>query len=318
MTMNIKPRAPNLSGFQNAFYLTDGGLETTLIFREGIELPHFAAFILLRDAEGRAALERYYRHFCAIALRSHCPIVLESPTWRANKDWARKLGYDTAALAAANRQAVELMRAIQAEHARQGGDALISGNIGPRGDGYRTGCMMSSEEAKEYHAEQITVLADSGVNFVSAFTMNYTDEAIGIVEAAKQHGVPVVISFTVEVDGTLPSGETLGHAIEHTDRRTGGYASYFMINCAHPDHFIDHLQQPWACRIGGIRANASRLSHAELDCCTELDSGDIAEFGQLHRRIREQMPWIKVMGGCCGTDERHVAAISETCMGGVQ
>lgn len=310
--MTFRAQMPNLSGPQNVFYLTDGGLETTLIYREGIELPHFAAFILLRDLEGRAALERYYRHFCAIALRSRCPIVLESPTWRANKDWAQKLGYDGTALSAANRQAVELMRAIQAEHEREGGDALISGNIGPRGDGYKSEHMMSSQEANEYHAEQVSVLADSGVDFVSAFTMNYAEEAIGIVEAAKQHHVPVVISFTVEVDGKLPSGETLGHAIEYTDRQTGGYVSYFMINCAHPDHFYGHLEQPWARRIGGIRANASRLSHAELDCCTELDTGDIAEFGQLHHHIRQQMPWINVMGGCCGTDERHVAAIVET------
>jgi S-methylmethionine-dependent homocysteine/selenocysteine methylase len=105
---------------------------------------------------------------------------------------------------------------------------------------------------------------------------------------------------------------SLAEAIEQTDASTNGYVTHFMVNCAHPTHF-DHVLDgtaPWASRIGGLRANASRLSHAELDEMVELDSGDPADLAARYVGLRSALPNLHVLGGCCGTDHRHVAAIA--------
>jgi S-methylmethionine-dependent homocysteine/selenocysteine methylase len=165
---------------------------------------------------------------------------------------------------------------------------------------------MTAEEAEAYHAVQIASL--NGADTVTALTMTYADEAIGIVRAARKAGLPVVVSFTVETDGRLPSGQPLGEAIERTDREG---PEYFMVNCAHPDHFADTLDGEWASRIRGLRANASPKSHVELDEAETLDTGDPAELGALYARLRERLPQLELVGGCCGTDHRHIAAIAE-------
>jgi S-methylmethionine-dependent homocysteine/selenocysteine methylase len=305
-------RLPQLG---DALFLTDGGLETTLIFHEGLDLPHFAAFDLLKDGDGLARLAAYYDRYLAIAERQGVGAVLESPTWRANPDWAARLGYDAATLADANRRAIGLMLELRARHEAPGRPLVISGNLGPRGDGYRADRRMSAGEARDYHAGQVQVFAGTDADLVSAFTLNYTEEAIGIVEAVREAGMPVVVSFTVETDGRLPSGEGLGAAIRRTDEATGGYPAYFMLNCAHPDHFGDLAREDAAVlgRIRGLRANASRLSHAELDESTSLDSGDPRELGAQYRDLRRHLPRLNVLGGCCGTDHRHVESILAAC-----
>jgi homocysteine S-methyltransferase len=148
---------------------------------------------------------------------------------------------------------------------------------------------------------------------VSAITMNYPEEAIGIALAAKDAGMPVVISFTVETDGKLASGATIGEAITAVDLATGATPIYFMINCAHPTHFDNVLpeDEAWLGRIRGVRANASHKSHAELDEATELDDGDPDDLGRRYRALRRSLPRMNVLGGCCGTDHRHIAAIAE-------
>lgn len=296
-------------------FLTDGGLETTLIFHEGIELPCFAAFDLLKDETGTATLRRYFERYIAIAKQQRTGFVLESPTWRANPDWGRRIGYDERALAEANRRAVVLMERLRTAHESSSCPMVISGNIGPRGDGYQPDLKMTVDAARTYHGVQIEIFAATAVDLVSAFTINYVEEAIGIVEAARAHNMPVVISFTVETDGRLPTGDTLVEAIERTDSETDGYTAYYMINCAHPTHFETVLTEPagWAGRIGGLRANASCRSHAELDQAEDLDDGNPAELGGQYRRLRERFPALTVLGGCCGTDHRHIAAIAGTC-----
>ena len=305
----------NLPQLGQALFLTDGGLETTLVFHQGIELPHFAAFELLKSADGETLLRTYYERYIAIAREQQVGVVLEAPTWRANSDWAKKLGYNPSALALANRKAIDLMLALRSEYETMETLMPISGNIGPRGDGYRVDNRMSADEARRYHAEQIAVFADTAADLVSAFTLNYVEEAIGVVLAARDQGMPVVISFTVETDGRLPSGMSLQQAITLTDAATDAYATYFMINCAHPTHFEQELQrdEPWLKRIRGVRANASRCSHAELDASPVLDAGDPVELGQQYVKMRKAMPQLNVLGGCCGTDHRHVAAIFTAC-----
>ncbi len=307
-------RLPQLDG---ELFLTDGGLETTLIYHEGFELPMFAAFTLIESEQGRAALRAYYDRYVSMAVRHGTGFILESPTWRANPDWGAKLGYDRDRLAAANRTAIDMMREIRAAQATSKSPLVISGCIGPRGDGYDPGALMRADDAQDYHAWQIGVLKDAGADLVSAFTLTNIGEAVGIACAAKAAGIPCAISFTLETDGRLPTGEMLGEAIETVDRATSRAPAYYMINCAHPDHFRQDLDENagWMTRVRGIRANASRKSHAELDNSTELDAGHPQELGAQYAELLRRFPHINVLGGCCGTDHRHVACISASCRG---
>lgn len=288
------------------YYLTDGGLETTLIFHQGIDLPHFAAFELLTHPAGQKALRQYYLPYLRIAQQYGLHFILETPTWRANTDWGFKLGYSPTKLQTINRQAVHFMRELA-----DGLPSLISGCIGPRSDGYTPRSLMRIQEAQAYHQPQISIFAEEAANMVTAMTLNYSDEAIGIVQAAQAVSIPVAISFTVETDGKLPNGESLQEAIERTDRCTNGYASHFMINCAHPEHFVAMLQQPgdWKQRIRGIRANASVKSHAELDECETLDAGDKHALAKGYAQLMELLPALRIIGGCCGTDHSHMEEI---------
>lgn len=299
---------------QGGLFLTDGGIETTLIFHEGVELPYFAAFDLLRDRAGREVLRDYYRRYLKIAADNGTGFILESATWRASPDWGWKLGYSSGALAAANRDSIELLGELRKEYETGGVPIVISGCVGPRGDGYDPGTVMSAEEAETYHSEQVRIFAETEADMVTGITMTNVNEAIGLTRAAGTAGIPVAISFTVETDGRLPAGDRLQAAIETVDAETEYGPAYYMINCAHPTHFESVLSggASWVGRIRGLRANASRLSHAELDEAEELDDGNPAELGEQYRRLRAVLPNLTVVGGCCGTDHRHIGAICET------
>jgi homocysteine S-methyltransferase len=297
-------------------FLTDGGLETTLVFLEGIDLPSFAAFPLVTDDAGRARLKSYFEPYLATARERGVGFILDTPTWRANRDWGEKLGYSAEQLVAINRSAVALLAELRATHTATNTPIVINGVIGPRGDGYQANTRMTTEEAQRYHDEQIAAFRDTEADMVSAITMTYAEEAIGIARAARAHGLPVVISFTVETDGRLPSGDTLKAAISAVDEATARAPAYYMINCAHPLHFENAIAsgEPWLDRIRGIRANASTRSHAELDEAQDLDDGDPVELGRHYRELRSRLGRFSVMGGCCGTDHRHIAAICDACL----
>lgn len=294
-------------------FLTDGGLETDMIFNRGIDLPCFASVMLLRDAKRREALAGYYRDYLDIARRSGTGFVLESATWRASPDWVDALKVSVEELADLNREAVRLLLELRGEYEGAGMPIVVSGCHGPRGDGYDPGRIMSVDEAQDYHRWQADILAGAGADMLSAITMTNINEAVGISHSARYAGKPVTISFTLETDGRLPTGDTLGAAIDAVDAATNGYPAYFMINCAHPTHFAGTLADggAWTQRIRGLRANASKCSHAELEVMTELDIGNPEELGREHRELLARMPQITVLGGCCGTDQRHVAAIAE-------
>jgi len=279
-----------------------------LIFHEGLELPAFAAFDLLKDDAGTEALRRYYDPYASLAREHGLGFVLESPTWRASARWGAELGYNEADLSLLNRKAIALMEEIRAAYAN-GAPVVISGCIGPHDDGYRPGETLSADAAYDYHAAQIETFADTAADMVTAVTMTYADEAIGISRAAREAGLPAAISFTVETDGRLPSGQSLADAIELLDEDTP--PAYYMINCAHPTHFEAVLSEPWARRIHGLRANASTKSHAELDEAEELDTGDPDDLGARYAALAARLPALNVLGGCCGTDHRHVTAICD-------
>jgi homocysteine S-methyltransferase len=283
-------------------------METTMIFHHGLDLPHFAAFTLLGNERGRAALSTYYDTYLDVAEERGHPIVLDTATWRANADWGELLGYSAGALDEANRDAVALVRAAVARHTAS---VVVSGAIGPRGDGYVADQLMSAPEAQRYHEPQVRSLAGAGVDVVSALTLTHAEEAVGIARAAAAAGVPSVISFTVETDGKLPSGQTLADAVAAVDAETWTAPAYYMVNCAHPTHFAGVLDgSPSLERIRGVRPNASTKSHAELDEAEELDMGNPAELAAHVASLRTSLPLLSVFGGCCGTDHRHIAALA--------
>lgn len=303
---------PQLGG---DLFLTDGGIETTLLFNDGLELPHFAAFHLLKDPAGVEALRKYFRSYGALARALDTGLILESATWRASADWGNKLGYSAGDLEDANRKAIRMLEEVRQECETAGITTVLSGCIGPRGDGYVPAGIMTAREAEEYHGNQIRIFADTAADMVCAITMNYPEEAIGICTAARSARIPVAISFTVETDGKLPTGQTLGNAIDMVDAKTSAAPSYYMINCAHPTHFEHVLADGGAfvARIRGLRANASRMSHTELNESPTLDAGDPAELGSQYARLRAELRNLNVLGGCCGTDHRHVEAIARAC-----
>ncbi|QYD67145.1 homocysteine S-methyltransferase family protein [Paraburkholderia edwinii] len=289
-------------------FLASGGLETSLVFHEGIDLPHFASFTLLKDDAGVALLEQHFDRFCSLARYRETGAMLDTPTWRANRDWGQKLGYSESALEDVNRRAVDLLVRQRAKWQTPQTPVVIFGSLGPRGDGYQADTHMSVDEARDYHRTQIETFAATEADLVGGNTLTYIDEAIGMALAARACAMPIFLSFTVETDGRLPSGETLREAIERADAETDSYASFFMINCAHPTHFKSTLQSggDWVQRIRGVRANASRRSHAELDQALKLDDGDPVELGEQYKELKGLfLRRMSIVGGCCGTDVRH-------------
>ncbi|MBA2504411.1 MAG: homocysteine S-methyltransferase family protein [Thermoleophilaceae bacterium] len=308
--MSHRAHLPQLDG---GLFLTDAGLETDLIFNKGMELPEFAAFDLLKDEQGTQVLRDYYVPYLETAREKGAGFVLESPTWRANPDWAQKIGHDVAELDALNRRAIELLEGLRSEYEGSVGPIVISGCVGPQDDGYNPGKVLDADAAQDYHSTQVTTFDRTEADMVTAITMTYVSEAIGVARAAAGVGIPSAISFTVETDGRLPSGQPLGEAIEEVDAATRAAPAYYMINCAHPTHFETVLDGPgaWRDRVHGLRANASTMSHAELDEAEELDDGDPADLAERYAALKDGLPELNVLGGCCGTDHRHVAAIAE-------
>jgi len=301
----------NLPQLGGDLFLTDSGLETDLVFNKGFDLPCFSTIPLLGDETARQAIIRYYNAHIDIARRFGRGLILETPTWRASPDWAKPLGLDVDALAGAVRDGVALVADV-AQSADMEKPLVISGNIGPRGDGYDPGAVMNAADAEAYHAWQIGLFKETSVDLVTAMTITNAPEAIGFVNAAARADMPAVVSFTVETDGRLPTGQALGEAIMETDFEARKAPAYYMINCAHPTHFEDVLRDrgPWATRLRGVRANASKCSHAELDAAETLDDGDPIELGRENAALRRLLPSLNIFGGCCGTDARHIEKIA--------
>lgn len=311
--MTLRKYRNDLPQLRGEHLLTDGGIETTLMFHDGLDLPYFASFHTLKSDDGTQALRRYYERYAQIALAQDTGFILDSATWRASRDWGDLMGYSKQALADANHDAVAMLFDLRAEFEADK-PFVISGNIGPRGDGYAPETVMTSVEAEDYHAAQVATLDEAGVDMISAITMTHAGEAAGIGRACRARRLPLALAFTVETDGSLPTGQSLKEAIAEVDADAA--PTYYMINCAHPDHFRSVLEPgaDWTKRIWGLRANASRMSHAELDEAEELDAGNPLELGQDYASLLTLLPNLKVFGGCCGTDHRHVDAIGHACI----
>lgn len=298
-------------------FIADGGLETVFVFQKNIDLPLFAAISLVNSDPGIAALKGYYRPYIDLAIEHGAGIILDTPTWRAGLGWAEQLGYSASKMRQLNQLSVEMLVELRDRFAAAQSPMVINGVVGPQGDGYNPAEILDAAEAEIYHRHQVESFADSAADMITAVTMTYTNEAIGITRAAAKAGMPIAVSFTVETDGRLPDGTSLRDAILTVDKETRSYPVYYMINCAHPSHFSDELKKgspDWLDRIYGIRANASCKSHAELDESVELDDGDPDSFGQLYAELGTRLKNLSVVGGCCGTDHRHVGNICQTLM----
>lgn len=302
---------PQLDG---SLFLTDAGLETDLIFNHGIELRGFAAHTILPDPAAMAVVKRYFEGFLALARDIDAGFIMDTLTWRAHRHWAAELGETPAQFKKANEEAVAFAAELR-ESTGNSRPVVLNAVTGPCGDAYRPEQRIAAGEAERYYAEQMGWIAATEADMVTALTFTQASEATGLVRAARAVGLPVVVSFTVETDGRLPDGQPLREAIEQVDADTDSAAAYFMVNCAHPDHFAEVLDGDWARRIRGIRANASRLSHAELDEAPELDPGNPEELGELYADLLARLPWLNVFGSCCGSDLQHVTSIARSISG---
>ena len=304
---------PQLNG---DLFLTNGGLETTLIYHENIQIPCFASFDILKDEKGCQWMKNYLRSFVDIGEKSNVGFILESATWRANSDWIRKLNYDDKDIRNINRKSIHLLEEVRNEYEGSTFPIVLTASIGPRGDGYNPSILMTPQQSQIYHSEQIEILSQTNVDMISAITLNYPNEAIGIVNAAKQFHMPIIISFTLENNGKLATGHTLKEAIQIVDQATNNTPIYYMVNCTHPTVLLNliHVNEDWLKRIRGIKGNASKKSHDELDQCKELDDGNPLEFAEDIRTLLYKLNNLNVLGGCCGTDQRHLQQVSKSCL----
>ena len=308
-------------------FLTFAGGETYLLFLQGFPLREFCAFEVVDDAEAWAQMESaLLRPIADAAAESGHGLITDCLVWRASGDYVERLGHGARGVDGVNRAAVARTRRFVDEW-RSAGDeraracpVLLAADLGPRGDGYALGAdgPVPVEAAYDYHREQVRALAEAGIDLLVALTMTSTNEALGIARAAREHDLPVLVSPTVETDGTLPDGSSLGDFISTLDEATAKYPVGYIVNCAHPEHLEPTLaaaaaaRAPWLARLRGLRANASTLSHAELDESTELDRGDPNDLAERMRTLQSRYGFT-ILGGCCGTDAEHLRAIAQRC-----
>jgi S-methylmethionine-dependent homocysteine/selenocysteine methylase len=268
----------------NQFFLAGATLESVLVKDYNIDLTHNAAFELLYTHEGRMLMKQYHELYLQLAERYQLTYILETPTWRANRDWIYRLGYDYKDAAAVNQLAVQFIRETQLG---KNCDVIISGSVGPRHDDFDSTYAMTSDESELYHSEQIRAFALQDVDIITARAFNDSNEAIGVVKACSALGIPVVISFKINHDGNLASGESLGKAISRVDQETRLYPTYYTLYCDNLETVerlirrerLIHRSGYWNARLHGIQITA-KTSASDLTT------------------VKEHFPNLKIVGGC--------------------
>lgn len=292
-------------------YLTEGGIETEMMYKWGFDLPHFAMFPLLDNPEAMAAMRGMYRRYLDVAAKHGMCALMGGLDYRASPDWGALLGYSPESLAQANHRSIAFLRELAREYATDIPEILVQGFIGPRGDAYQLNRTITETEAEDYHSVQLATLKEADVDLAWAFTLNNVAEAIGIARAAARIEVPLAISFTLDDNSKLKSGPSLAEAIESVDAATGGSAVFFSINCSHPFEFEPGLESgDWIGRVRGLRPNASRMEKVALCKLGHLEEGDPVELGQLMGDLARRYPHMDIWGGCCGTGDVHLDEIA--------
>jgi homocysteine S-methyltransferase len=305
-------------------FMTFAGIETYLMFLQRFPLREFCAFeVLDHDDAWEQTSREFLRPIADACARNGHGLIADSFVWRASPAYVAQLGYREADVSRFNREGVRRVRKLISEWRAEAGvsdtatPVIVSADVGPRGDAYQGG-EISIDEAVAYHTPQMQALADSEVDLVVALTMTSVNETVGLARVAKEHGVPIGVSATVETDGSLPTGWSLAEFVMRVDDATDGYPVFHMVNCAHPQHLAPTLAAaresgaPWVDRIKGFRANASTRSHDELDNSPELDRGDVADLAKQMAGMHADFS-LKIVGGCCGTDAEHIQAIAKAC-----
>ena len=268
-----------------------------------------AGFVI--DPAGREVLGKIYREYIDIGQKFGIPMLVGTPTWRANPERSAEAGLSCESL---NRESVRFLRSIRDEFGGYGSDVMIAGLIGCRGDAYNPANALSRDEAKTFHTRQLESLAQSGVDLLMAATLPSAAEAEGIALAMESTGLPYVLSFITTGDGTVLDGTPLDQAIRPIDRLVSRRPIGFMVNCVHPSTFRKTYQKVLlsapdvAERILGLQANTSPRSPSELDGVPALETEDPAVLADSMIRLHEDFG-LRVLGGCCGTDSGHISEI---------
>jgi len=294
-------------------FLTEGGIETEIIYKHGFELPEFAMFTLLENPRAVGVMRDMFRRQLDVAAEFAMSVLLTGLDYRASPDWGARLGYSQHGLAEINIRAIEFLREIASEYHEQIPRILIGGIIGPRGDAYQLNKTITSVEAEDYHAVQLATLKAAKVDFACALTFNNTPEAIGVARAATTIGVPLTVSLTVNSNGRLKSGPTVAEAVKSIDAEAGKSApAFYMLNCSHPVEFEPALTEgAWLERLRGFRPNASKMEKIALCKLGHLEEGNPVELGRLMGDLARRIPHMDIWGGCCGTGETHLREIAK-------
>ena len=297
---------------KDKIYLTEGGTETEILYKWGYALPEFAMFPLLDNPEADAVIRDMYRRYFDVAAEHNTGMLVLGHDYRASPDWGAKLGYSPEGLAEMERRTVRFLDEIRAEYSAKVTDAYIAGCIGPRGDAYGTGAEIGENEAEDYHSVQLPTLRETPADMAIAVTFNNIPEAVGVIRAAEGIGLPIGVSLTLTTESRLRSGPTLRKAVETIDERTNGAAAWFGTNCSHPLEFEPALadEGPWIERLRYMRPNAVKMEKLALCKLGHLEDGDPVELGHQMGDLARRYPQMDLLGGCCGTDERHLDEIA--------
>ena len=294
-------------------YLTEGGQETELMYGYGFDLPEFALFPLLDNPDALARLTAMYQAVLDVAVRHDMGALLGGLDYRASPDWAGKLGIDAAALTDYQCRSIAFLRDVAEPYKGRLPHILICGAVGPQGDAYERNQTVTRESAEAYHATQIQNLVTAGVDLVEAMTFTSAEEAIGLICAARAHGLPIIFSFMPDAAGGSEAQPTLRDMIEQVDAATDCYALFYGINCSHPREFEPLLGSggDWLGRIGMLRPNASSKEKVELCQIGRLERGDPIDLAAHMGRLAQRMPNVIAWGGCCGTWDEHLELIAQ-------
>lgn len=288
------------------------GFETWLQYVDGFKLRHFCAFELLNDPRGVSCLRDYHRTVVEAAVANGFGVINEGLHYRASRDWGELIGFSREALEEINIRGIEFYREFVREYDSPETPMLVGGAIGPRGDAYNIGRTPDAAESEDYHAEQIATFRKAGADLVTAMTFSSVEEAIGVARAAKAAELPVVVSFFVARGGRLRGGETLEEAISRVDEASDGAPAYYMVNCTYPTEFEPGLTAgDWTQRLGGFLPNAVAMETLDLCKLGHLEDGDPVELGGQMGSLARRYPHVRVWGGCCGTDGRHIGQITQ-------
>ncbi len=291
---------------ESPLVLTDGAIETRAVYEFHRDLTDLEVFTLLGDAQGREILHTIYSTYAQIAAKFNVPMQLGTPTWRASRNW-------TGDVAEVNAQAVALVREVASS---TGARVVIAGVIGPSSDGYDPSGALNTEDAVTYHREQASALASAGVDLLYAPTFPVTDELQGAARAMSEMKLPFAVAPMLHADGKMPDGTTLAAAIARLDEDAAARPWHYMLGCLYPTHAATALESLFrsapalAHRVVGLKANGSPLPPESLDGSTTLQTTAPDVFARDLWECAQNFG-LHVLGGCCGTDTRHIEALAE-------